>query len=123
LFTVVPIIELMLLIKISQLTNIWTTIFIVILTGVLGTALTKSQGSGVLRRIKSDLAQGRIPGDELLNGAFIILGGAMLITPGLITDALGFILVIPFSRNIIKAWGKRKLRRLMDTGRLTIFWR
>ena len=106
LFTVVPLIELALLIKLGNVIGLWPTIFIVIATGVLGAALARSQGTQVISAIRAEVAEGRPPTESLINGLLVLVGGVVLLTPGLLTDLLGFSLLIPFTRN----WFKKKLR-------------
>lgn len=106
LFTVVPLVELALLIKLGNVIGLWPTIFIVIATGVLGAALARSQGTRTVSAIRAELAQGRAPTESLINGLLILVGGVVLLTPGLLTDLLGFSLLIPFTRN----WFKKELR-------------
>lgn len=106
LFTVVPLIELALLIKLGNLIGLWPTILIVIATGVLGAALARSQGTRTVGAIRAELAQGRAPTESLINGLLILAGGVVLLTPGLLTDLLGFSLLIPLTRN----WFKKELR-------------
>lgn len=106
LFTVVPLVELALLIKLGNVIGLWPTIFIVIGTGVLGAALARSQGTQVISAIRAEVAQGRPPTESLLNGLLVLVGGVVLLTPGLLTDLLGFSLLIPFTRN----WFKKKLQ-------------
>lgn len=106
LFTVVPLIELALLIKLGNVIGLWPTILIVIGTGVLGAALARSQGTQVVSAIRAELAEGRPPTESLLNGLLVLVGGVVLLTPGLLTDLLGFSLLVPSTRN----WFKRKLQ-------------
>ncbi len=106
LFTVVPLIELALLIKLGNVIGLWPTIFIVIATGVLGAALARSQGTQVISAIRAEVAEGRPPTESLINGLLVLVGGVVLLTPGLLTDLLGFSLLIPFTRN----WFKKKLQ-------------
>ena len=106
LFTVVPLVELALLIKLGNVIGLWPTIFIVIGTGVLGAALARSQGTQVISAIRAEVAEGRPPTESLLNGLLVLVGGVVLLTPGLLTDLLGFSLLIPFTRN----WFKKKLQ-------------
>ena len=96
LFTVVPLVELALLIKLGNLIGLWPTILIVIATGVLGAALARSQGTRTVGAIRAELAQGRAPTESLINGLLILVGGVVLLTPGLLTDLLGFSLLVPF---------------------------
>ena len=100
LFTVVPLVELFLLVKLGTVIGIGPTVLVVIGTGVLGASLARWQGLGVLRRVSEDLAQGRLPADALIDGLLILIAGAVLLTPGLITDALGFLLLVPQGRAI-----------------------
>lgn len=120
LFTTMPLLELALLIKLGQLTNLFTTIFIVMLTGFIGVALAKNQGFQIIRDIQWDLSQGRIPGNQVLEGLLILAGGLLLLTPGLITDTLGFMTLIPFTRVTIRELLKKKLRKWIDTGNVYI---
>ena len=120
LFTVVPIIELALLLKLGAVTEWWIPVVIVVITGIVGGILAKSQGMGVFKKISTQLHSGQIPGDALLDGMFILIGGAFLVTPGLITDAVGFICLIPQSRRLLKHWIKRWFRRQVDRGRFIV---
>ncbi|HSO24297.1 MAG TPA: FxsA family protein [Chondromyces sp.] len=102
LFTLVPLVELYLLIEIGGAIGVAPTIAIVIVTGVLGAALARWQGLGVLRRLQDDLAAGRPPTDALIDGLLIFVAGAVLLTPGLITDALGLLLLVPAGRAAVR---------------------
>ena len=106
LFTVVPLVELALLIKLGNVIGLWPTIFIVIATGVLGAALARSQGTQVISAIRAEVAEGRPPTESLINGLLVLVGGVVLLTPGLLTDLLGFSFLIPFTRS----WFKKKLQ-------------
>ena len=123
LFTVVPIIELMLLIKIGEYIGTLYTITIVIVTGIAGASLARSQGLSVLNRIRFELSEGRIPGEEIINGFCVLAGGIMLLTPGLITDAIGFLLIIPVTRKLIQTWIKNKLYHMVRTGNINIYFK
>jgi len=102
LFTVVPLIELYLLIKIGGVIGVVPTIAIVIGTGVLGAWLARWQGLAVLRRISEEMAAGRLPTDALIDGLLILVAAAVLLTPGLLTDSLGFVLLVPASRAVVR---------------------
>jgi UPF0716 protein FxsA len=102
LFTVVPLIELFLLVKLGTMIGIGATVLIVICTGILGAWLARWQGLGVLRRLTEDLNKGRLPADALIDGLLILIAGAVLLTPGLITDALGFLLLVPQGRAVVR---------------------
>lgn len=123
LFTVTPIVELFILIKLSQITSIWTTVGLVFATGVAGAYLAKSEGRIILTRLKLEVSEGRMPGNQLLNGACVLIGGALLLTPGLVTDILGFSLVLPGTREIFKALVKRKIKKMIETGDINIYFR
>ncbi len=105
LFTVVPLVELFLLIRIGEAIGLVRTVAIVLGTGILGAWLTRLQGLRVLARIRSDLAAGRMPTDSLIDGLLILVAGLVLITPGLLTDMTGFFLLVPTSR----AWLRRRI--------------
>jgi UPF0716 protein FxsA len=102
LFTVVPLVELLLLIKIGGLIGVTPTVAIVLATGVLGAWLTRLEGLKTLRGIREDLARGRMPADRLVDGLLILVAGAVLLTPGLLTDAFGFFLLVPPGRRVIR---------------------
>ena len=102
LFTVVPLVELFLLVKLGTVIGIGATVLIVICTGVLGAWLARWQGLGVLRRLTEDMNEGRLPADALIDGLLILIAGAVLLTPGLITDALGFLLLVPQGRAVVR---------------------
>ena len=102
LFTVIPLVELYLLVKIGTIVGVWPTVGLVVLTGILGAALARQQGLGVLKKLNDDLGSGRLPTDALIDGALILVAGAVLLTPGLITDAFGFFLLLPPGRAAVR---------------------
>jgi UPF0716 protein FxsA len=101
-FTAVPLVELFLLVKMGTVVGVGPTIALVIFTGVLGAWLARQQGLGVLHRLRVELAEGRLPADALIDGLLILVAGAVLLTPGLLTDALGFVLLVPPSRAVVR---------------------
>ncbi len=111
-FVITPIVELYLLIKIGGLIGAFNTIMLVVLTGIAGALLARSQGLAVLNKINSDLESGSMPAEALIDGLFILVGGLLLITPGIITDIIGFIFVIPHTRAMVKKYIKNKLKTM-----------
>ncbi len=120
LFTLVPLLELYLLIRLGAYIGALDTIAIVIGTGVAGGLLAKSQGLAVLGRMRAELNQGRLPAESLFDGLLILIAGAMLITPGLLTDGLGLLLLIPWSRQAFKSWLKKKIQEKISEGEIHI---
>lgn len=110
LFTIVPLVELFLLIKLAQMTTIWFTIAVILLSGFLGAAMVKREGFFVLRRAQEEATMGRFPADALMDGILLLMGGALLLTPGILTDILGFSTLIPAARAAIKALLYAKFR-------------
>lgn len=123
LFTLFPLLELYLLIELGRRVGVAPTILLVVITGFCGVLLARAQGFRVLRRITGQLRQGMLPGDELLDGLAILIGAALLLTPGLISDTAGLMLLIPGSRGAVKQYLRRKLRRALEEGTLHFFWR
>lgn len=118
LFTIVPLIELSLLIKLGQHIGLAATLVIVILTGIFGAYLARAQGFMIISKIQNDLRNGRIPADPLLDGILILSGGLLLVTPGLITDTIGLLILIPLTRKIIKKFLKRKIRQKLNSNQI-----
>ena len=102
-FIVVPIAELYVLIQIGQAIGILPTIGILILDSILGAALMRAQGRAAWMRFNRALAEGRVPGREVIDGALVIFGGALLLTPGFLSDILGLILLLPPTRAVVRA--------------------
>jgi len=116
LFIFMPILELGLLIEIGQRLGTWVTVALVVGTGLAGASLARSQGSRAFYRLREGLSSGSFPGDELFDGALILAGGLLLLTPGLITDLIGFAALIPGTRHLLKAGLKRTLRQRFERG-------
>ena len=108
-FTIIPIIEIYLLIEIGSMFGALTAVTLVILTGFLGAFLARMQGLQTLYRIQESLREGRMPSGELLDALLIIIAGLVLLTPGFLTDSAGFLLLIPATRNSIKYWLRRQI--------------
>jgi UPF0716 protein FxsA len=122
-FIVVPLIEILLLIEIGSRIGALYTIFIIILTGILGASMRRQQGFTIIRNIQRDLTLGRMPTGELINGALVLVGGIVLLTPGFFTDAVGFVLLIPATRALIRKKIQLLIRRKIESGDIHIFFR
>lgn len=120
LFVVVPLVELALLIQVGQVVGLGPTILLVLLTGVGGAALARREGLRTLSSIQRDMASGRIPGDALLDGAAILFGGALLLTPGVLTDLFGISLLVPVTRRWFASRMRHWFQRQLDAG--TVRW-
>lgn len=116
LFIAVPLAELALLIEIGRRVGVVTTIALIIVTGALGAALARRQGLGVLRDMRSQLAAGKLPASSLVDGVIILVAAALLITPGILTDTVGFLCLIPPVRRALKAALWRRLQRAVREG-------
>jgi len=100
-FLLVPIIEIYLLIQVGQVIGAGWTIFLVLLTAVIGTTLLRQQGLSTLFRARQTIDSGGVPALELLEGLVLAVGGALLLTPGFITDAVGFACLLPLTRQLM----------------------
>ncbi len=107
LFTVVPLVELVLLLVLADHTGWRFTLGLVLATGIAGAALARWQGLRCLRRLQQQAAEGRVPADPILDGLMILVAAALLVTPGVLTDVVGFGLLAPPVRGVLK----RQLRR------------
>ncbi len=116
LFTAVPLIELYLLIKLGQWIGALSTVAIVLVTGALGAYLARTEGSLVWIEIQRKMEVGIFPGDEMIDGLLIVVAGALLITPGILTDLFGFTVLFPLTRTPLREWVKRRLARMMERG-------
>ncbi|AST06476.1 membrane protein FxsA [Anoxybacillus flavithermus] len=115
LFIVIPALEIVVLVLSGKAMGIWPTFALIVTTGIIGAFLAKKQGLSTLQRAKYEFMNGRIPSDALLDGVCILVGGTLLLTPGFITDTVGFILLLPFAREKIKPWLVRLLKRMFYT--------
>jgi UPF0716 protein FxsA len=111
-FVVVPLLELVLLIELGQVVGLWPTLALVLGTGLLGAAMARAEGLRVLYRFQAELASGQLPGQALLDGISVLVGGAFLLTPGILTDLTGFALLFPPTRH----WIQRSVRRRLERG-------
>jgi UPF0716 protein FxsA len=110
LFITVPLIELFLFLVIGQKIGILPTFAIILLTGVLGATLARSQGLKVLAKYQQSIAQGKLPHEAVIDGLLILIAGALLLTPGFLTDAIGFLLLAPATRQIVRSRLEASLR-------------
>lgn len=122
LFIGLPLLELAILVKLGEVIGFWPTIGLVVVTGILGASLARAQGFMVYTRIQSELAAGRIPAGELVDGLLILIGGIVLLTPGLLTDLFGFALLLPWIRALFKGWLQRKFSSMAQRGQTRIFY-
>ena len=103
-FFLTPIVEMYLLIEVGGYIGAWPTIGLVMLTAVIGVALLRVQGLATLTRGMGRLQRGEVPAEEMAEGILLAIAGALLLTPGFVTDAVGFTFLVPFSRVQIARW-------------------
>jgi UPF0716 protein FxsA len=122
LIIIVPAAEIAFLLVSGQLIGTWPTILLIILTGVIGSYLAKKQGLVAYRLLQQQLQSGQMPGDALLDGICILVGGILLLTPGFLTDIVGFVLLFPITRVYIKKLLMKKFQaRLYKNNRKIIY--
>ena len=115
LFILVPVVELALLIQVGRYLGVLSTVTLVVATGAVGAMLARSKGVPVFRRLQKTLASGSFPGEEIFDGVLILAGGLLLLTPGLITDIIGFAALIPLTRHFFKIYLKRAIHQRLHS--------
>lgn len=120
LFLITPALELGLLIQVDKLIGFWPTIGIIIATGVLGSYLAKREGTATWKRLNQKLSEGGLPSKELLDGVIILVAGALLVTPGVLTDVFGFMGLLPPTRALIRKVVTKRVRRKMNQGSMSV---
>ena len=120
LFTLIPFVELAILIRIGTLLGFWATMGIVLVTGAAGAVLARSQGTRVLRDIQAELAAGRAPTEHLVDGFLILIGGIVLLTPGLLTDIAGLLLLFPPTRRGLKRGLRRRFEGMVSSSQVSL---
>lgn len=123
LFVSVPVAEVIIYIVLGKNIGLLPTLALIFGTGIAGAVLAKQQGFSIINRVRSDLQAGIIPGNHLLEGFLILTGALFLMTPGLLTDIAGFILLWPVTRKYIRELLKLKLRKWIDDGRINFSFR
>ncbi len=109
LFIGVPLIEIYLFIQVGGLIGALPTVLLVIVTALLGVSLLRAQGFSTMAKFQKEVATGQLPASTMLEGVALIFGGALLLTPGFMTDVIGFLCLIPFTRQTIISWAIRNM--------------
>jgi len=122
-FIVMPLLELWLLLQLGGCYGWRVTLLVVVLTGFTGAWLARMQGLQTLLAIRRDMAEGRMPAPRLMDGVMILIAGVLLITPGLITDAVGFLLLIPPVRGAVRGWMRLRLEQKLRDGSVSFSFR
>lgn len=110
---VVPLVEIFVIVQVGQLVGPWWTIALLVLSSVVGAVLVKREGSKAWERFTAALGRGRVPAKETADGGLVIFGGALLLTPGFVTDLVGLLVLIPGSRDLVRRF---MVARAIDVG-------
>ncbi len=116
LFIAMPLLELAVLVELGRNIGFWPTIGIVVLTGLIGSILARRQGLAVWHQFNLRLQRGELPGTELIDGLIVLVSGAFLLTPGVITDFLGFAGLLPMTRGLIRRYVQHRLEKAQQRG-------
>jgi UPF0716 protein FxsA len=120
LFVGLPILEFAVLIKLHGMVGFVPTVLLVFLTGIAGAALVRRQGVAIIFKIQKEMNIGNLPAPQMMDGVMILIAGALLVTPGLITDIVGFSLLVPFVRERIRFWLQKKLEQKMRSSYIQV---
>jgi UPF0716 protein FxsA len=120
LFITVPLFEIFILLNAADTIGAWPTFLLVIATGVAGAYLAKSQGLDLIQKIQISTNRGELPAQDLIDGLFVLVGGVLLLTPGLFTDLFGFICLVPWSRAPLKRYLIIWFMKKIESGELRI---
>ncbi len=116
-FVVVPLLEIFVFVYVGGRIGIGSLIALVVVTGVLGFVIARYQGFAVWAQAQQALRRGAFPGKELAHGAMVLVGAVLLVTPGFVTDGVGFLLMVPPVREAVRRWGSRRFRGRVARGR------
>lgn len=116
LFTLVPLVEIFLLVQLGGLMGVWPTIALVAITGLLGASLARREGRRALASYQAALAKGQLPEDGIVSGLLILAGGVMLITPGVLSDVFGLAMMIPPVRRAAAKYVKGRMQNRISSG-------
>ncbi len=119
-FSIIPVIEIYLLIKVGRLVGALPTVALLLIISFTGAWLVRSQGFAIMGRIQRELASGRIPAASMLDGAVILMGGLLLLTPGFFTDFIGLFFLFPLTRAMIKQYLGLWLQKKLAGGQIII---
>ena len=103
-FIIIPVVEIAVFIHLGGEIGLWNTVLLIVLTAILGTWLLRSQGLATLQRAQESLARQVFPIAEVFDGLCLVVAGVLLLTPGFVTDAVGFLLFLPFTRMLLRVW-------------------
>ncbi|MGF1465891.1 MAG: FxsA family protein [Sandaracinaceae bacterium] len=123
LFTAVPLLEVYLLFVLGQALGLWPTVALVLLTGVVGATLARREGTRVWRRWQGALARGEVPEGGLAEGLLVLVGGVLLVTPGVLTDLVGLGLLVPPIRGAVARRLQRSIERRIEEGSASVHYR
>ena len=115
-FIVIPLIELSIFAAVSEEIGLWTALFMALLTAMIGGNIVRMQGLQTISSMRGSMDQGRIPTSEIFDGFCLVAAGALLITPGFLTDAIGFALLVPQFRTLMRNVIKEHTNLGVETG-------
>ncbi|HEX2167444.1 MAG TPA: FxsA family protein [Longimicrobiales bacterium] len=118
LFITIPIAELALLVWLGSLLGFWPTMALVVVTGVAGAMLARAAGVKVVQQIRAEIAAGRMPVDHMIDGLLVLIGGVLLLTPGILSDLTGIALLIPGTRSLITRFVQGRMQKLVASRRI-----
>lgn len=122
LFTTLPILEIIIYIQMGKYIGVIPTLLMILGTGIAGVILARQQGFITMVRAREEFRCGRVPGSELLDGLLIFTGAIFLLTPGLISDLTGFVLLVPFTRKFVRRFLKKQLKKWIEMGNINFFF-
>lgn len=120
LFILIPIAELALLVWLGSVMGFWPTMGLIVITGIAGAALARAAGVKVVHEIRAEIAAGRMPVNHMLDGMLVLVGGVVLLTPGILSDLFGLALLVPATRAMIRRLVRRKMQKLVDARRVEV---
>lgn len=119
-FTLIPLIELYLLIRLAQVMGAASTVALVLITGLLGAALARAEGLRMLRGFRQAVAAGQVPEDGVVSAVLVLVGGILLVTPGVLTDLCGLLLMVPRTRKWLVSWVSQRVERGIANGHVHV---
>ena len=120
LFLLLPAIEFVLFIQVEKLIDFWPTVALILVTGVVGGYLARREGASTWKKLNARLSQGGLPGNEIVEGVIILVAGALLVTPGVLTDIVGFLGLLPPTRHMIRRLVVKRFKHKLETGSMSV---